>query len=325
MNKSIHLLKILADGKFHSGKAIGEQLGISRSAVSKNIEGLKQYSVDIFSVKGKGYQLAGGLDLLDEQAILSRLDKSLSAGINLALFDSIASTNSYLKQQSDSTELSVCLAEYQYQGRGRLGRQWFAPYAANIMMSYSEVMPIDLKQLSGYSLAIGVALRNCLQAYVKQPIQLKWPNDLICPLGKLAGILIETTQVKASNGFKVITGIGINVRLKQRTSPEIEQAIADLEQLGLAKSISRNQLVSSIITAIERANRLYLSEGFKAFKASWLAADFAYNKAILLTDGNKQIEAIHRGVDNQGGLLVEIDGLITSVQTGEISLRLAST
>lgn len=122
------LLRILADGKFHSGDELGEVLGVSRAAVWKQVGRLIESGLEIESLKGKGYCLAGGLDLLDESEIFESISSYLRGRDDLMIFSDIDSTNRFLMQSPVyESRYRICLAERQTDGRGRRGRIWQSP------------------------------------------------------------------------------------------------------------------------------------------------------------------------------------------------------
>ncbi len=126
----LHLLKRLADGQFHSGETLGHELGISRAAISKHINALQDWGVDVYRIQGRGYQLAQPMTLLDEHQLVEQNANSVE------LIPVIDSTNQYLLERIENLQTGhVCLAEYQSQGRGRRGRQWFSPFGSNLYMS----------------------------------------------------------------------------------------------------------------------------------------------------------------------------------------------
>ncbi|GAM78884.1 biotin operon repressor [Vibrio ishigakensis] len=122
------LIQQLCDGKFYSGEQLGEVFGVSRAAIARHIRGIQELGIDIYSVKGKGYKLEQPLELLKPEY----LQQSLSVPIEVIPI--IDSTNQYLLNQKDIESGSVCVAEYQTQGRGRRGRAWVSPYVEYLLL-----------------------------------------------------------------------------------------------------------------------------------------------------------------------------------------------
>lgn len=153
------LIGILADGEFHSGEQLGEQLGMSRAAINKHIQTLKEWGIDVFTVTGKGYSLPAAMQLLNEQAINARLDNG-----RLAVIPVIDSTNQYLLDRMDTLQSGdACVAEYQQAGRGRRGRQWFSPFGSNLYLSMYWRLEQGPAAAMGLSLVIGIVLAEALQ------------------------------------------------------------------------------------------------------------------------------------------------------------------
>ncbi|VFS32564.1 bifunctional protein [includes: biotin operon repressor; biotin-[acetyl-CoA-carboxylase]synthetase] [Escherichia coli] len=125
----LKLIALLANGEFHSGEQLGETLGMSRAAINKHIQTLRDWGVDVFTVPGKGYSLPEPIQLLNAEKILSQLDDG-----SVAVLPVIDSTNQYLLDRIGELKSGdACVAEYQHAGRGRRGRKWFSPFGANFI------------------------------------------------------------------------------------------------------------------------------------------------------------------------------------------------
>lgn len=131
----LKLIALLANGEFHSGEQLGETLGMSRAAINKHIQTLRDWGVDVFTVPGKGYSLPEPIQLLNAEKILSQLD-----GGSVAVLPVIDSTNQYLLDRIGELKSGdACVAEYQQAGRGRRGRKWFSPLAQTCICRCSGV------------------------------------------------------------------------------------------------------------------------------------------------------------------------------------------
>ncbi len=182
----LSLLRALSKGGFHSGEELGDELGISRAAVSKHIKGIQGWGVDIFRVQGKGYQLANPLQLLDESVLNS------SVATPFALIPVIESTNQYILDNARELDSGfVCIAEYQSKGRGRRGREWISPFGSNLYLSMFWQLEAGMAAAMGLSLVVGIAIAEAIEKLGIEGIKLKWPNDLYHNDKKLAGILVE--------------------------------------------------------------------------------------------------------------------------------------
>jgi len=188
------ILELLADGSAHSGEALAERLGSSRTAVWKHVQHLAARGIAIEARRGIGYRIPGGLDLLDAAALSAALPakaRPLLAGLELVA--ETASTNERLLAAAERGDIHCrcLLAEYQSEGRGRRGRQWRCPYGAGVLLSLGWRFERGAEALAGLSLAAGVAVRDALAAAGIPGVGLKWPNDLYAGGRKLGGILVE--------------------------------------------------------------------------------------------------------------------------------------
>jgi BirA family transcriptional regulator, biotin operon repressor / biotin---[acetyl-CoA-carboxylase] ligase len=185
----LHLISILADGEFHSGEQLGGALGMSRAAINKHIQTVRDWGVDIFTVPGKGYSLPHPIQLLDE----AKIHSMLPAG-RVNVLPVIDSTNQYLLDRiGELSSGDACVAEYQQAGRGRRGRKWFSPFGSNLYLSMYWKLDQGPAAAMGLSLVIGIVMAEVLQRLGAEDVRVKWPNDLYLKDRKLAGILVELT------------------------------------------------------------------------------------------------------------------------------------
>ena len=205
----VGFLNILSDGQRHGGTEVAGALGVSRAAIWKVVQRLKEYDVSIESGRF-GYQLQNPLVLLDK----SRIQKLLNEEVTIDVFEKLPSTNDYLKDLNPTTSPYICLTEYQQKGRGRLGRSWDSPFGRNIYCSLSYVFQKDFSEISGLSLAVGVLTAKAIENIGCQlRPSLKWPNDIYIQQKKVGGILIDM-QAEANGICKAIIGVGLNVNMK---------------------------------------------------------------------------------------------------------------
>src|SRR5690554_891663 len=238
------LLHMMSDGQFHSGEDLGKALGVSRAAVWKALKRLEDGGYPIQRVRGRGYRVPLGADLLDLVVIQEALPGSLEAAIGWQLLDSVDSTNAQLMRQltapAGDRVMQVCLAEQQTSGRGRRGRDWVSPYAQNVYLSVAVPFSDGAQKLEGLSLLVGLVLVEALEACGFQGCGLKWPNDILLEGRKLAGILVEITGDLTADCVAVI-GVGINVLMKDPESA-IAQAWTSLLLSRQVAQLDRNRL-----------------------------------------------------------------------------------
>lgn len=310
----LKLVEILADGEFHSGEQLGDTLGMSRAAINKHIQTLKSWGLDIYTVTGKGYSLPAPMQLLDKAAILAQLNQP-----RLEVIPVIDSTNQYLLDRMSTLQSGdACIAEYQQAGRGRRGRQWFSPFGANLYMSMYWRLEQGPAAAMGLSLVIGIVMAETLQQLGAQDVRVKWPNDLYLNDRKLAGILVELTG-KTGDAAQIVMGAGINLAMRGAETAQINQGWINLQEAGIA--INRNDLAAKLINSLREALPLFERDGLAPFTHRWKALDNFIDRPVKLLIGDREIHGIARGIDKQGGLVLEQDGELKSWVGGEISLR----
>jgi BirA family biotin operon repressor/biotin-[acetyl-CoA-carboxylase] ligase len=310
----LHLIHILSDGEFHSGEQLGNQLGMSRAAVNKHIQTIREWGLDIFTIPGKGYSLPAAIELLDKEKIIENLPEG-----NITVLSVIDSTNQYLLDRiSELKSGDACVAEYQHAGRGRRGRQWISPFGANLYLSMFWRLEQGPAAAMGLSLVIGIVMAEVLQQLGADDVRVKWPNDLYLRDRKLAGILVELTG-KTGDAAQLVIGAGINLAMRESTSQAINQGWINLQEAGVV--IDRNQLSAMLLLHLRQALREFEVEGLSPFIKRWNQLDNFKDREVKLLIGDQEIYGIARGIDAQGGLLLERDGVIKPFIGGEISLR----
>lgn len=310
------LISILADGEFHSGEQLGEQLGMSRAAINKHIQTLRDWGVDVFTVPGKGYSLPEPIHLLDEKKISQQIEHG-----RVTVLPVIDSTNQYLLDRLDElTSGDTCVAEYQQAGRGRRGRKWFSPFGANLYLSMYWRLEQGPAAAIGLSLVIGIVIAEVLQQLGADQVRVKWPNDIYLQDRKLSGILVELTG-KTGDAAQIVSGAGINLVMRRVESDVVNQGWISLQEAGVV--IDRNLLAARLIKELRLGLELFEQEGLAPYLPRWEKLDNFIHRPVKLIIGDKEIYGISRGIDAQGALLLEQDGVIKAWVGGEISLRSA--
>lgn len=310
------LLNLLKDGRFHSGQDLGEALGISRSAVWKQLQHLEaELGLSIHKVRGRGYQLATPLMLLDPLGMAG-----MSPSWPVTVFDSIDSTNAQALRAIGQGQVApfLVVAERQIAGRGRRGRKWVSPFAENLY--YSLVLRIDggMRQLEGLSLVVGLAVMQTLRKLGVADVGLKWPNDVLVDSKKIAGILLELVGDPA-DVCHVVLGIGINVNMQ--AADEIDQQWTSM-RLESGKSFDRNALVVELSNQLQAYIQRHQVGGFSVLQAEWEENHLWQGRMVSLIAGVNQIDGVVLGIDNQGALRLKVNGMEKVFSGGELSLRL---
>ncbi len=316
----IPLLRILSDGKFHAGSDLAQQLNISRATVSNILKSATAVSIQVFKVRGRGYQLPETPDWLDADLIHRQLKPGTSNFV-IEVVDNIDSTNTALLRAAGHAPHRHCLAaEFQHAGRGRRGRAWVAALGGSLTCSVRWRFSQGIGALAGLSLATGVALLRCLHQFGVSDAQLKWPNDLLWQGRKLAGILIEV-QGEANGPSLAVIGIGINLRIPAALRNQVDQAITDLHEI-LGQPVSRNALLSSLLNQLELALTEFETHGLQHLRHEWNAGHAHAGQALCVTLSNGDtLTGIAEGLSAQGALLLrDSGGKQLAVHSGEVHL-----
>jgi BirA family biotin operon repressor/biotin-[acetyl-CoA-carboxylase] ligase len=314
------ILAVLNDGGFHSGEALGSALGVSRTAVWKQLQKLATMGLPLESIKGTGYRLAQGFELL--AAVDIRVHLSAASPRHIDVFHSLESTNTFAREQAAKRDYagSVVFAERQTAGRGRRGKEWLSPFGASIYMSVLWDFEQGAQALQGLSLGVGVAVRRALLELGLADVSLKWPNDIYVKGKKLGGILLE--MVGDPEGHcSVVIGIGINVSMPIAIGQNIDQPWTDLDSESLS-AFSRNKLAASLIDEIFTLLADFETVGFSAYRDEWESADAFSGLQCAIITPRETVSGVLSGVDNNGAVRLRLaDGSIQRFIGGELSLR----
>jgi BirA family transcriptional regulator, biotin operon repressor / biotin---[acetyl-CoA-carboxylase] ligase len=314
------LLAKLSAGRL-SGDALARELGQTRAAIWKRIQGLRAAGVEVEGRAGDGYQLLQPLELLETAAIMGAVPDAVSKQIDtLDIAWTVGSTNTELLRCSAPERGSrVLLAERQTGGRGRRGRDWASPLAAHIYLSVLRGFAGGLSRLGGLSLAAGVAVAEALREAGVVEVGLKWPNDIVVNGHKLGGLLVEGGGEFAGPARAVI-GLGINVRMPPAFAAQITQPWTDLGQL-LGATVSRNAVVAQVLAHLLPVLETFEQEGLAPFLERYAALDALAGRTVRVEDGGTWFEGDALGLAEDGALRVRIEGVERRFHAGEVSVR----
>lgn len=326
MTDKFQLLDMLADGRFHSGEALGQQLGISRTAVWKVLQTYTELGLEVQAVPGRGYRLARPVELLDKSVILDAINEPAKTLVStLEVHRDIESTNRYLLDKINTGVSSgvVCLAERQQAGRGRRGRHWVSPFGSNLYLSVLWKFDMAPSALSGLSLAIGTAIIRVLRDNGITSAGLKWPNDIVVNGQKLAGILVEMTG-ESAGPCHVVTGIGININMPENAGKQIDQPWVDMNSLLEDENISRNRFAGNILEHVISTLDSFSTHGLASYMDEWNRVDVLVGQPVVLHMGNGNISGVACGIDMRGALILDCNGKREHFDSGEVSLSAVS-
>lgn len=307
-----------------SGQRLSERLGVSRAAVWKAVEALRQEGYAIDSVPNRGYRLLQATTRLNEREILSFLPAGHPWRGQIFCFDSVDSTNDRAKAMaaSGAPHGTVLIAEAQTGGRGRRGRSFFSPPGMSVYLSVilrPEAMPAQLMHLT---CATAEAMCQAIQEAAGFRPGIKWANDLVCGGKKLVGILTELS-VEAESGqiqYAVI-GIGINCLQTEADFPPELRPVAGSLAMFAKKTPNRNALAAAMIRALSAMDTALLSEKqaiMDAYRRDCVT--LGQTVSVVQPDGVRHGQALD--VDGEGALTVRFsDGSTEKINSGEVSVR----
>ena len=310
-------------GDFVSGEDISAQLGISRAAVWKAVGALRRDGYTIEAQTGLGYRLADSPDVLSERELRRRLGETKIVGRTLDCFESVDSTNSYLKRiaAEGAPDGAVAVADEQTAGRGRRGRSFSSGPGRGVYLSAllrPQLAPEKILPLT----ALGaVAACDAVERTCGVRPQIKWTNDLVLNGKKLSGTLTELSLEGESGALQyAVIGIGINCNTVD--FPAELRAGATSLRLLTGRDISPDALADRLAQEL-RAMDAALLTGRDAWLAEYAAHCVTLGKPVRLLRGGEDIgDAFAVGIDAQGGLRVRYDnGTEAIIRTGEVSVR----
>lgn len=313
------LLDLLGDHRVHSGESLAQQLGVSRTAVWKQIRKAVAEGIEVRTIRGQGYQLVTALDLLDQHKITDNLVKVGAADVDLVVLKEVDSTNAEVARKLSAPGLAmpVVLADAQTEGRGRRGRNWSSPKGQNLYMSMGLTLRGGFEGLSGLSLVLGVAVVRALNVLGVKGAGLKWPNDLYAGGKKFGGILVEIQGELQEGQVQVIAGLGINVHMTE--AADVDQPWTSLARHWPDQVWVRNEIAASVINEVASVMTQFRNGGFSAFRDEWQRHDIFLGKALCAKDGT--LAGVGAGVDSGGNYQLDTEAGRVSVMAGDISLR----
>jgi BirA family biotin operon repressor/biotin-[acetyl-CoA-carboxylase] ligase len=318
------ILKLLKDSgnNFVSGQKISEELGVSRAAIWKYINTIKEDGYEIEAISRKGYRIISAPDILTFEEIKNFLNTEY-IGKNIIYYDSIGSTNSKAKELAEIGQEhgTVIISEEQTSGRGRLGRNWVSPKYKGIWMSIILRPNIITENISQITLIGAAAVQK---AIMKMGIKtsIKWPNDIVLNSKKVCGILTEMSGEIDHINYLVM-GIGINVNLQEVDLPEELKDVATSLTLESGKHIERKLLVANVLNVFEELYNDFVQTGnIKETIEICRENSMLIGKEIQLINRGKVTTAKAIDISNQGELVIEnSNGTIEDIVSGEVSIR----
>ena len=318
----LNLLK-QSGNDFLSGEDLAERLNVSRTAIWKHINALRDSGYDIESVPRSGYRLINSPDLLSAEEISTALSTKI-LGSTIKYFTSTDSTNNQAKKlaMQGATDGTIVISEEQLGGRGRLSRMFFSPKYKGIWFSVILRPKFLPQEAPKCTLLAAVAIAKAIDEATGIKVGIKWPNDILYNGKKIVGILTEMNAEMDCVNYIVI-GMGINVNITFDEMPDdIKETATSLKQIA-KKDISRLKLLTSILSNLEELYLTIQERGFAPIFDEWRKYSITLNQHIKVIGVNdsETFEGVAVDIDNDGALLVKTNGQIKRVLAGDVSIR----
>lgn len=313
-------------GRYVSGEALSDTLGVSRTAIWKHIKELKEEGYIIEASSKKGYMLSAIVDILNECEISQGLSTEI-IGRKIYYFRSIDSTNKYAKDMASEGCLdgTVVVADTQTAGRGRLGRVWSSAEKKGIWMSVVLRPTIPPEEVQLITLGASVAVVSAIYTALGLQAGIKWPNDIILDGKKVCGILIEMSCEMEQVGF-IVVGIGINVNHVLEDFPEGIRNTATSLKLQVngdpKDTINRSNIIKKILEELERIYENIKSGSSKDIIDKWKKYSVTIGKQVRVTAKGMEYIGTATNITDDGKLVLTLaDGSTHEVISGEVSVR----
>lgn len=308
-----------SDG-YVSGQELCNKFGVSRTAIWKAINQLKDMGYEIEAVPNKGYHLVSAPDVMNEAEIKSLLHTEW-AGQELFCFDEIDSTNTKAKELAEQGYPSgtLVVADRQIAGRGRRGRSWDSPAGIGIFMTLLLKPDINPNNASMLTLVTALATAQAISDVTGAEAKIKWPNDIVINGKKVCGILTEmSAQFDYIN--HIVIGIGINVH--NESFPEEIRETASSLLLESGKRIHRADLIVRFLARFEAGYAIFLqTEDLEGLMKDYNALLVNIQKQVRILDPKEPFEGKAIGITKRGELIVDTWESRKLVSSGEVSVR----
>lgn len=315
------ILKMLreTDG-YVSGQELCNKFGVSRTAVWKAINQLKENGYEIEAVQNKGYHLLSAPDIMDKTELES-IHATEWAGCEIYYFDSIDSTNTKAKELAEEGHPSgtLVVADRQTAGKGRRGRSWESPTGIGIFMTLMLKPEINPNNASMLTLVAAMATTRAIRRVTGVPALIKWPNDIVMNGKKVCGILTEmSAQFDYIN--HIVIGIGINVH--NEDFPEEIAKTASSLYLESGQHIHRASLIEAFLEEFEDVYAEYLkTEDMEGLQKEYDAMLVNRGRQVCVLDPKEPFEGKAMGITKKGELIVDTWESRKLVSSGEVSVR----
>ena len=304
-----------------SGEDLSHRLGISRTAVWKQINNLKADGHRILSAPKKGYRFEKIADLITAEEMEGMLNTRVMGRPALHILNTTDSTNLQAKSLAaqGAAEGTLVVADTQTQGRGRRRRTWHSPSGRNIYASLLLRPQLAPSQAPQITLLTAVALAKTLRASTALDANIKWPNDVMVAGKKIAGILTEVSADMESVEY-VVVGFGINVNIRRAEMPEAIQSIATSIHMERGEETSRALLLCDLMDNFESGYDLLMHRGFGPVMQQWRRMTDIIGQRVRVDVMGTRHAGTVEAVDDDGVLILKDDqGEIHRIISGDVA------
>ena len=309
-----------ADGNFVSGQQISKDLHVSRTAIWKHINVLKERGYIFESSTRKGYRLIYAPNLLTPLEIDSALHTE-TFGRHVVYLESTQSTNEEAKKiaREGAEEGTIVVAEEQITGHGRLARGFYSPFAKGIWFSLILRPKFFPMEASKCTLLAAVGVCRGIRRMGLADAGIKWPNDILVHGKKLVGILTLMSASMEKIDY-IIMGIGINTGIKKNEFPEdFREGATSFLNEGI--NVSRKDLLAAILGELEKEYSIAQDEGFDKVLDDWRALSVTLGQEVRVIFGDDSYTGKAVDIDRDGCLLVNTGSEVKRVIAGDVSIR----
>lgn len=316
------LLSLLRErNEYVSGQELCRHFGVSRTAIWKAVNRLKEAGYEIEAVPNKGYRVLSCPDSVAAVEVSSLMETDV-IGRDVRYMETIDSTNLYARRlgEDGAAEGVLVVADEQTAGKGRSGRHWTTPPGSAIAMSVLLRPRIAPERISMVTLVMGLAVAKAVRELYGLDALIKWPNDVVVNGKKICGILTEMSAELMAVNYIVI-GVGINSNMKE--FPEEIRTTATSIALELGRDVSRARLIAEVMKHFETLYRSFLeTSDLSGIMSDYNTILVNIGRRVRVLEPGNEYSAKALGIDRNGRLLVRTDeGTVRDVYAGEVSVR----
>ncbi|MFD0586937.1 biotin--[acetyl-CoA-carboxylase] ligase [Paenibacillus sp. GCM10027627] len=293
--------------QYVSGALMSQELGVSRTAIWKQIRKLEGLGYEFEASTKLGYRLVYEPELLSQNRLSEKLATE-QFGHRAVFMDSVKSTQNLARElaESGAEEGTMVVAEEQLGGRGRMGRSWVSPKGKGIWMSLVLRPEVPIHCAPQLTLLTAVALCRSLRRTTELPIGIKWPNDLLIDGKKISGILLESAA-EDERIKHIVAGVGISVNLTEKDYTEALLQKATSLRIAGDRSFDRTELLAEFLKEWETLYRLFQQEGFGVIATLWESLSVSLGKPVKLTTPQGEWVGVPIGLDESGAIRIELE------------------